>query len=144
MLTCPVQGYNTGVVLYQLARMRGSLEYNGELAAARVAALALRHRGLPALPWNLAEQDWFTLLAWDRPHLFLTLPCRSFSTAATSSALSSSSILSTSSTSVQFLLLLLLRRYNKFLPPEFTSFRSGFRTKLFDVVCREEAAILHT
>ena len=38
----------------------------------------------------------------------------------------------------------LLHRYNKFLPPDFTSFRFGFRTKMFDVSCNEPAAILHT
>ena len=37
---CPLQGFNTGVALYHLGRMRESLEYNMELDVARMRELS--------------------------------------------------------------------------------------------------------
>jgi len=70
----PRQGVNSGLVLYKLDNMRKSREYNEELTAERMESLSGRY--LPNHDWNLAEQDWFSLLSWEKAHLVKLLPCQ--------------------------------------------------------------------
>ena len=65
------QGYNSGVVLYRLDRMRASAVYNKYIAPAGVDRLmtSFMYRMF------LAEQDWLTNLGWTHPELFYNLPC---------------------------------------------------------------------
>ena len=66
-----MQGFNTGVVLYNLAKMRVSKEYNKYISERRMVEMVERYE----LESTLAEQDWFTLLGWEKPELFHLLPC---------------------------------------------------------------------
>merc|ERR1719150_3277840 len=65
------QGFNTGVTLYNLASMRQSAEWAEETQVQRMAELADRYvfRG------SVGDQDWLTMLGWERPHLFTVLGC---------------------------------------------------------------------
>ena len=69
-----LQGFNSGLVLFNLEAMRTSPEYNIELTEERMVALSERYPASPS--WSMGDQDWLTLLAWDKPHLVLKLPCR--------------------------------------------------------------------
>jgi len=66
------QGFNTGVALYHLGRMRESLEYNMELDVARMRELSSEKY---LMQGTVGDQDWLTLLGWERPELFHLLPC---------------------------------------------------------------------
>jgi len=66
------QGFNTGVALYHLGRMRASLEYAAEVDVARMRQLS--HKKY-LMPGTVGDQDWLTLLGWERPELFHLLPC---------------------------------------------------------------------
>ena len=66
------QGFNTGVVLYNLAEMRRSALYNSYLTPTMVTMLEKRYM----YGYTLAEQDWFTSLYYSHPGLFHVLPCR--------------------------------------------------------------------
>ena len=66
------QGFNTGVVLYNLAEMRRSALYNSYLTPAMVTMLERKYM----YGYTLAEQDWFTSLYYSHPGLFHVLPCR--------------------------------------------------------------------
>ena len=68
----PTQGFNTGVVLYNLAAMRASTLYNSYLTVENVSRLAEKYE----YPFTLAEQDWFTNLGWETPSIFYHLPCK--------------------------------------------------------------------
>merc|ERR1712223_186551 len=70
----PRNGLNSGVALYDLKGMRESSEYREELSGEKMEELALSF--LPSYDWSLAEQDWFSLLYWSKPHLVGALPCR--------------------------------------------------------------------
>ena len=65
------QGYNSGVVLYRLDRMRASAVYNGYIAPRGVDRLMTSFM----YQMFLAEQDWLTNLGWSHPDLFYNLPC---------------------------------------------------------------------
>lgn len=68
----PTQGFNTGVVLYNLARMRESEEYNRLLSGEEVKRV-MRKYGYTV---SLGDQDWFTNIGYEAPHLFYRLPCQ--------------------------------------------------------------------
>ena len=65
------QGYNSGVVLYRLDRMRASAVYNKYITSKGVDKLMTSFM----YKMFLAEQDWLTNLGWTRPDLFYNLPC---------------------------------------------------------------------
>ena len=67
-----LQGFNTGVVLYNLAAMRQSVLYNSYLTPSMIKQVAKQFM----YSFTLAEQDWFTNLGFIHPHLFYILPCR--------------------------------------------------------------------
>ena len=71
-LAGPTQGWNTGVVLYNLEAMRRSLVYNSYLSPAMVDMIVRRFM----YEYTLAEQDWFTSLSFIHPELFYVLPCK--------------------------------------------------------------------
>jgi len=66
-----LQGFNTGVVLYNFAKMRASTVYNSFLNDARVDYLAKKYM----YPFALAEQDFLTNLGFEHAELFHILPC---------------------------------------------------------------------
>lgn len=66
------QGFNTGVVLFRLDRMRDSEIYNEYLEAGRVAQLRDRYM----YDFALGDQDWLTNLGFSHPELFHLLPCQ--------------------------------------------------------------------
>ena len=68
----PTQGFNTGVVLYNLARMRESPEYNRLLSSEEVRRVMNKY----GYPVSLGDQDWFTNIGFEAPHLFYRLPCQ--------------------------------------------------------------------
>jgi len=68
------RGLNTGILILKLKTMRESGEYNAQLTSEHMQALAGKY--LPNNDFFLAEQDWFSLLSWDRNHLVKVLPCR--------------------------------------------------------------------
>ena len=61
-------------MLFQLDKMRKSEEYNEELRPDAMRQLSKKFLPLPE--WNLAAQDWFSLLSWAKPHLVASLPCK--------------------------------------------------------------------
>ena len=67
-----LQGFNTGVVLYNLVAMRQSTLYNSYLTQNMVHKVAKQFM----YTFTLAEQDWFTNLGFIHPHLFYILPCK--------------------------------------------------------------------
>ena len=68
----PTQGFNTGVVLYNLARMRESPEYNSLLSSEEVRRVMNKY----GYTVSLGDQDWFTNIGFEAPHLFYRLPCQ--------------------------------------------------------------------
>jgi hypothetical protein len=66
------QGLNTGVVLFDLEKMRNSVEYNNLLTADAVNKLFKTFQ----MKMTVGDQDWFTLLSFQNPHLFSILPCQ--------------------------------------------------------------------
>jgi len=66
------QGFNTGVVLYNLEAMRASSVYNRQLDPGAVSQLLEEFM----YSFTLAEQDWFTNLGFRHPELFHVLSCR--------------------------------------------------------------------
>ena len=60
------------MVLYNLARMRASKEYNRQFAGIKMLEMVEKYE----VESTLAEQDWFTLLGWEKPELFHLLPCQ--------------------------------------------------------------------
>ena len=68
----PGQGYNSGVVLYRLDKMRNSTLYNKYTAPTGVDALMSKY----LYEMFLAEQDWLTNLGFTHPQLFYNLPCQ--------------------------------------------------------------------
>merc|ERR1719195_678881 len=67
----PLQGYNTGVVIYNLAKMRQNNIYNNYLKPKSMLLVQQKY----GFTYTLAEQDLFTLIGWEQPHLFYNLPC---------------------------------------------------------------------
>ena len=68
----PSQGFNSGVVLYQLERMRRSELYNYYTSPGGVDELMTKY----SYRMFLAEQDWLTNLGFSHPHLIHNLPCQ--------------------------------------------------------------------
>ena len=66
------QGYNSGVVLYRLDRMRQDPVYNKYITPEGVDVLMNKY----LYKMFLAEQDWLTNLGFSHPHLFYNLPCQ--------------------------------------------------------------------
>ena len=66
------QGFNTGVVLYHLARMRESLEYNTLLTGSEVSRVMYKY----GYAVSLGDQDWFTNIGYEARELFYRLPCQ--------------------------------------------------------------------
>ena len=69
----PRQGLNTGVVLFDLDKMRESEEIARFVKPEKVGQLLDKY-GLARM--SLGDQDWLTCLGWDQPHLFHILPCQ--------------------------------------------------------------------
>ena len=68
----PFQGYNSGVVLYQLDRMRRSSLYNHYTTVGGVERLMSKF----SYKMFLAEQDWLTNLGFTHPNMIYNLPCQ--------------------------------------------------------------------
>jgi len=68
----PTQGFNTGVVLFDLDRMRGSDKYNSFLDPDEVKRVISKY----GYHISLGDQDWFTNIGFESPDLFYRLPCQ--------------------------------------------------------------------
>jgi len=66
------QGFNTGVALYNLTRMRQSEIYTKELQFTNMEDLVKRY----AVDGYVGDQEWLTQLSWKLPQLFHLLPCQ--------------------------------------------------------------------
>uniref|UniRef100_A0A5S6Q5N6 Xyloside xylosyltransferase 1 n=1 Tax=Trichuris muris TaxID=70415 RepID=A0A5S6Q5N6_TRIMR len=64
-------GFNSGVLLANLHKMRRSLDYNALLDGRTVDALARKYH----FKGHLGDQDFYTLAAAEKPQLFLQIPC---------------------------------------------------------------------
>lgn len=66
------QGFNSGVALFDLQKMRESQLYNNETQLINMADLAdeFEYDGF------VGDQDWLTMLGWKHPDLFYMLPCQ--------------------------------------------------------------------
>ena len=51
--------------------MRASKEYNQQFAGIKMLEMVEKYE----MESTLAEQDWFTLLGWEKPDTFHSLPC---------------------------------------------------------------------
>ena len=67
MKFCISKGFNTGVVLFDLERMRQSAEYNGFLEAEEVARVMNKY----GYHVSLGDQDWFTNIGFEVSCLIL-------------------------------------------------------------------------
>jgi len=67
------QGYNTGVVLFNLEKMRESSTYMEEAKLDKMVDLF--ESFLPASDWGLGDQEWITLFGWKYPDMVRLLPC---------------------------------------------------------------------
>ncbi|XP_060516960.1 xyloside xylosyltransferase 1 [Cylas formicarius] len=65
------QGYNSGVVLVKLKELRQSKEFSKLIAKSKIRNLteSYRFRG------HLGDQDFYTLIGYEYPHLIQTLNC---------------------------------------------------------------------
>lgn len=61
VIFCVSKGFNTGVVLFHLERMRQSAEYNGYLEAEEVARVMNKY----GYHVSLGDQDWFTNIGFE-------------------------------------------------------------------------------
>jgi len=66
------QGLNSGVVLFDLERMRNSTEYNKYCEAEEMVDMFHKYFHQP----SLGDQDWFTDVGFENPDLFYILPCQ--------------------------------------------------------------------
>ncbi|XP_023342823.1 xyloside xylosyltransferase 1 [Eurytemora carolleeae] len=66
------QGFNSGVVIFHLERMRRSETYNSYLNSKELVALFTEQFVRP----SVGDQDWFTSLGFKEPELFYVLPCQ--------------------------------------------------------------------
>jgi len=66
------QGFNTGVVLFNLDNMRHSKLYNLYMSPKMVDVLSKKYKYKMAL----GDQDWFTNMGFEHPEMFYILPCR--------------------------------------------------------------------
>jgi len=67
-----IRGLNTGVVLYNLEKMRQDETYQEQLKSENYEKL-LKSYGINKM--MVGDQDWLTLLIWTYPHLAKVLPC---------------------------------------------------------------------
>lgn len=65
------QGYNSGVILFNLSAIRKSNYYNKVLSKDYVDKLATKYN----FKGHLGDQDFYTLLGFEEPQLFHTLNC---------------------------------------------------------------------
>ncbi|CAG9859498.1 unnamed protein product [Phyllotreta striolata] len=65
------QGYNTGVVLINLGAQRKSLEFPKVVSNESVQAMTTKYR----FRGHLGDQDFYTLMGYEYPHLIQTLHC---------------------------------------------------------------------
>ena len=66
------QGFNVGVLMYDLAKLRASRLYNNFLSSGETTRIAVKY-GLTST--HLGEQDWLTLVGWEAPQLIHPLNC---------------------------------------------------------------------
>ncbi|XP_034935870.1 xyloside xylosyltransferase 1 [Chelonus insularis] len=64
-------GYNSGVVLFNLERLRNSLEYDQIVSRDMVEHMTEKY----SFKGHLGDQDFYTLLGMERPELIHTLDC---------------------------------------------------------------------
>ncbi|XP_013095172.2 xyloside xylosyltransferase 1-like [Biomphalaria glabrata] len=64
-------GFNSGVVLFDLQKLRVSSKYNSFLTEERMNALVQKYK----FQGHLGDQDFYTLLSFDYEELFYILPC---------------------------------------------------------------------
>jgi len=66
------KGFNSGVTLYNLAKIRQSDDYKDEISLYKMAD------GFDMFEFNgsVGDQDWLTILGWLKPNLFYILPCQ--------------------------------------------------------------------
>ena len=60
------------MVLYNLARMRESPEYNRLLSSEEVRRVMYKY----GYAVSLGDQDWFTNIGFEAPQMFYRLPCQ--------------------------------------------------------------------
>jgi lipopolysaccharide biosynthesis glycosyltransferase len=66
------KGFNTGVVLYDLEKIRQSATWAAEIASpAAIDQLARKHW----MVGTVGDQDWMTLMGFEHPELIRILPC---------------------------------------------------------------------
>ena len=65
-------GFNSGVKLVDLAEMRKSVLYNQLLQAENITRVANKY----SFKGHLGDQDFYTVISFDYPQLFYTLPCQ--------------------------------------------------------------------
>ncbi|KAJ3655311.1 hypothetical protein Zmor_014446 [Zophobas morio] len=65
------QGYNSGVVLINLSAIRNSKEYSVIIKNETVTSLTAKYK----FRGHLGDQDFYTLLGFEYPHLIQTLHC---------------------------------------------------------------------
>lgn len=64
-------GYNSGVVLFNLSAIRKSTRYSHIISKENVERLTYKYK----FRGHLGDQDYYTLLGYEYPELFQTLPC---------------------------------------------------------------------
>lgn len=64
-------GFNSGVVLMNLTKMRNSVAYNSFLNSKEMKRIVKKFR----FKGHLGDQDFYTLLSFEYPKLFYVLPC---------------------------------------------------------------------
>lgn len=66
-----ITGFNSGVVLFNLENMRKSSLYNHILQGEEIKRLTEKY----SFRGHLGDQDFFTLLSFEYPGMFYTIPC---------------------------------------------------------------------
>jgi xylosyl alpha-1,3-xylosyltransferase len=64
-------GFNSGVVMFDLGRMRGHKPYLAALTAESIANLTEKY----SFQGHLGDQDLYTLLSFEHPEWFYVIPC---------------------------------------------------------------------
>ncbi|XP_023327693.1 xyloside xylosyltransferase 1 [Eurytemora carolleeae] len=67
-----MQGYNSGVVLFHLKKMRENKLYNQYLQSENIRKIMKKYVGVQI---STGDQDWFNLVGFTSPELFFPLPC---------------------------------------------------------------------
>ena len=66
-----MKGFNTGVALYNLSKMRASEKYGQMASTTGIQSLAEKYR----IEGTVGDQDWLTVLGWENQEMFYVLPC---------------------------------------------------------------------